>query len=465
MIERVNPIMLPNGAPLGKIKGHTRIELTTVATGEKKIIEHDNTFQNLVLSNFLRSMGQANNSPFANATWNDQKLYRNLTGGILLFANPIDDSQVREFALPGNTMTANGSFGVTNTGTPTELGSYNATESAFGFGSASFVYDWDTSHGNGTIGCVCLSSELGGFIGYGNASGNAATAKNWNLNQDSTRVLTTSNIDRDIHGNMRYQFTLDRVNKKLTVTKIKVALTNASLFSKTSDSIEIQINYTFWTGTNNDSVNCCCGLDGKFRIFPPTSSTGQEVSNGSNIVFIEYDPTNDTAVMRTVTNTTGETLRARNRTYCDGTYLYIGKAGSNGSEAKPTYAIRLSDSTTMGSLTTSAGSATDGFNTYLALGPGYVLAALSSSTARALWAWDVANDTKRITNGKNDSSSERYRTDAAIDACVSSGEVSSGHKVYKNPLYLATINNLDTAITKDSTQTMKIIYTLTEASA
>ena len=35
---------------------------------------------------------------------------------------------------------------------------------------------------------------------------------------------------------------------------------------------------------------------------------------------------------------------------------------------------------------------------------------------------------------------------------------------FKSPLYLGTINNLDNAVTKDSTQTMKVIYTLTEAS-
>ena len=35
--------------------------------------------------------------------------------------------------------------------------------------------------------------------------------------------------------------------------------------------------------------------------------------------------------------------------------------------------------------------------------------------------------------------------------------------MYKNPLILATINNLDSPVTKTAAQTMKITYTLTKA--
>ena len=36
--------------------------------------------------------------------------------------------------------------------------------------------------------------------------------------------------------------------------------------------------------------------------------------------------------------------------------------------------------------------------------------------------------------------------------------------VFKNPLILATVNNLDTPVTKTAAQTMKITYTLSKAS-
>lgn len=43
----------------------------------------------------------------------------------------------------------------------------------------------------------------------------------------------------------------------------------------------------------------------------------------------------------------------------------------------------------------------------------------------------------------------------------SMGNLSGG--IYKNPLILSTINNLDTPVTKTAAQTMKITYTLFKA--
>ena len=37
------------------------------------------------------------------------------------------------------------------------------------------------------------------------------------------------------------------------------------------------------------------------------------------------------------------------------------------------------------------------------------------------------------------------------------------YKSYYNPMFLSTINNLDSTVTKNNTQTMKVTYTLTEA--
>ena len=36
-------------------------------------------------------------------------------------------------------------------------------------------------------------------------------------------------------------------------------------------------------------------------------------------------------------------------------------------------------------------------------------------------------------------------------------------QIYSNPLYLATINNLQSAVTKSPSQTMKVTYTLSQA--
>jgi hypothetical protein len=50
-----------------------------------------------------------------------------------------------------------------------------------------------------------------------------------------------------------------------------------------------------------------------------------------------------------------------------------------------------------------------------------------------------------------------------LDCLVLHSDTSASVTFYKNPLYLATVNNLETPVVKDNTQTMKVIYTLTEA--
>ena len=48
-------------------------------------------------------------------------------------------------------------------------GGYNQTESEFSSKQKymKFVYDFTTSQANGTISCVCLTHQLGGYNGYG----------------------------------------------------------------------------------------------------------------------------------------------------------------------------------------------------------------------------------------------------------------------------------------------------------
>ena len=79
---------------------------------------------------------------------------------------------------------------------------------------------------------------------------------------------------------------------------------------------------------------------------------------------------------------------------------------------------------------------------------------------------DTVNKTVFLTNG---TAAGQYHDqyDALILQDLQEFEMTNNwnRSLHKNPLYLATINNLDNPVTKDSTQTMKVIYTLTEANA
>jgi hypothetical protein len=75
--------------------------------------------------------------------------------------------------------------------------------------------------------------------------------------------------------------------------------------------------------------------------------------------------------------------------------------------------------------------------------------------------YDRTNDTLYPTNGRNLYSG--YQTtmsyDSTLNAVVTNDNTSD--VVMTNPLYLATINNLGSPVTKSAAQTMKVTYTLT----
>ena len=434
-----------------KICGHTRIILTDVKTGKKKIVEHKNTFQSAYLTSYLRGLGLANNSPFGNSTWAGRPLWRNLCGGILLFRDAI--SAPAEYAPATNLMVGNGSFGVTNNGNPAELGSYNSIESATsGANSLTFVYDWGTSQGNGTIGCICLTSEDGGYIGYGNASGNSASLRSITNNQNTSAAGANA-----YYNGQRIRITnIDYTAKKITVAKSNDCITIASIFEGQNETT-IEVSYTgnpIGTGTTNQY--CSIVSDSEMMIFK--SSTADTIQPGSSGGLLFYNFKTDTAQVITITNTTGKTLYP----YSDGPKLPVAR-DTNGNiyitGADNILAVFDSSGTLIKVFNDIGGSfAYPGIITpeipYVARGTSYAINMIYGSDARP-------------TNGFMPYKMMHF---PGVDAICRQDDARINFSAayllpYKNPLYLATINNLDSAITKDSTQTMKIIYTLTEAGA
>lgn len=452
MRDNAKKILLRNPEFL-KVEGRTRIELTNVKTGEKQIIEHKNTFQSAVLAAQLRSLGAANNSPWTDGTFAGRPLWRNLLGGILLFRDEI--TPPANYAPATNLMIANGSFGVTNNGAPAELGSYNSIESSTsGSNSLSFVYDWGTSQGNGTISCVCLTSELGGYIGYGNASGQSATSKR-NINQDQPGNAAGAHLY--YNGKRIRVVSVDYTAKKITIAKSNDQISNASVFFGQNETQE-QVDYTgspIGSGTNNTFAQAISSTE--ILIFK--SSTADEIAAGSSAGLLIYNAQTNTASVVTINNTSGKTIvfygssilratRAENGGILlpanDGSAVLFDSAG-----------VFVRNYSGIGGNVSILGTA----------GPGLTFSAPSSSEAmHFLYGADA-----RPTNGTAPYQMEYI---AAIDAIgrhqnayLTNSDTGADKLIpFKSPLYLGTINNLDNPVTKDSTQTMKVIYTLTEAS-
>ena len=440
-----------DGAKLPIIHGHTRIELTNVKSGGKKIIEHDNTFQSNILSAALRSLGESKSNPWSNNDWAARPLWRNLCGGILLFRDAIDNSGGDvEYMPASNLMVANGSYGVSNSSTPTELGSYNSIESSTGGASSiTFVYDWDTSHSNGTIGCICLTSEQGGYIGYGNASGGNASL----MDLLTVQSAPSANSAHGYYNGKKYFCTeINYTAKTVTFKKGVDGITKETIFSG-QDWETFTVSYSgslAGSGTTNSyALQVSEEEIGLFK-----SSTADSISNGSSGGVLVYNMKTNTATVTTIQNTSGYDVYVYNR----GVGFLKDSAGNF---YFPTRSNRVAKFNSSGVFV----------QLYTNIGNGDTLLPVKFTDDILGFAYGSSNPIKLIygnnalpTNGKS-ANYDKIIYSKSIDAmcAVNAGQMAQAMlRPFHNPMYLSTINNLDTAVTKDNTQTMKVIYTLTE---
>lgn len=425
-----------------KMHGHTKIELTDIRTGEKQVIEHDNDFQSGVLSKYMASLGYFNNNPYDNDTWMGGDIWRNLVGGIYLFRDTIDNSGGEVAFMPsGNLMVANGSAGTTNSGNPAELGSFNALESSVGVDSCTLVFDWDTSHGNGTINSICLTSQTGGYIGYGNKSGQSMSSlRTFGVNQNCRYVDTNDpyrNAAKCFYNNRLHMIYKDGNDIKLVVRRLP--LTAHSIFDK-------QQTVTTISGLSESYVNFYGTSGGKYI----TLWKSDIAQSGSTFKVGLYDPSTGIITEKTFTNSTGARLNPQGQ-YIDG-YLYV----YDYDNAK-IYKFKFSTAEYVEAI-----SQGNGRHKWCEIVPGIL-----SLGSGQLWIDAEGTGTFYKTNGV-------INTDGYVEPehgmsydgffCMASSSVYYNNCIgfIKNPLYLATINNLDSPVTKDATKTMKVTYTLTE---
>lgn len=419
--------------------GHTKIVLRNVKTGLIEKVESENTFQATYIANYLRNMGFANSSPLVKDTVRANPVWQNVVGGLFLFKDQITAGA--EYMSAGNQMVGNGSYGVTNNGQPTELGSYNAIESGATNSAITQVYDFTTAQANGTINSVCLTSALGGYIGYGNKSGMAsATLKNFWSDKallNANPYDGVANAQRILVGNIGYRFSIDE--NDLKIEKWKTTVTTGSVFDGIKDEITIDIS-AYHRGYYTEISSS----GGKIYLYQRPSNN---IAPAEKFYVWEYNPADDSLTEIEMTNTSSVTVRS-----------YSFSTVSNG-------AVFINDTTNIYvfDLTTSALikiiPLTGDGNKVGDLPNGLSLIIRGSSQCDVVY--DRTNDTLYPTNGVNLLSN--YQTaffhDSTLNAISTNGQYSSN--VMTNPLYLATINNLGSPVTKSAAQTMKVTYTLT----
>jgi len=424
--------------------GKTKILLHNVHTGRDEKIEHGNVFKAANIQNYMRTLGY-----YASAFSSDVPLWQLVTGGILLFDSEIPTNS--NIIPAGHGMTANGAYNVTNNSTPTELGTWNALESSVSSdgNTITMVYDWDTSHGNGEIGSVCLTSYEAGVKGIGNARGEYVNKST------STRAATKYQTDYMCFGDMRISISPNITDNKLTITCNKV-WGETALLANTSYDVEITLANQLGRIWNSALVQTS---QYKFLVIRCIDNSSGDFPNGATIYIDEIDIRNMSATARNIVNTSGKTLGG-------GYYFNMGLLGISENEIM---VCNRSDNTGHFIVNLSNGTFTqfgEGTKAAYDYAPGDIindnLIIVSPS-----WFTDTAGarvyDRLTGTVRKQNAANPKYRFGGHYIESIGAMLTGDG-SMQNNPYYLATINNLETSVTKDVSKTMKVIYTLQKAS-
>lgn len=457
---------------MAKLHGYTRITLRNPISGNiLKDIESENTFQGSKIAMGMKNLGTTNSSILQASESRQRALWAEYVGGIFLFQNSITEGD--SYMSAGNKMIGNGSWNITNGQEPNELGSFNSVESSASASAITQVYDFSTQQANGQISCVALTSRIGGLIGYGNPSGETYTAQagtgfpQWDsfveLPKSVNPLEAQDGGHRILIGNMYYRFDYDNTTKKVTVHKYHVPLTQGSVFDWIDDdSVELDVSAMHYQNI----------FVGSFNDWRPRLSEGKiyfinqeefNIAVGGTMYYIEYNPANDTITEKTFTNSMSTALTGRYINMAHG-LLFFNKSSN--------YKVEVFNAQTSVHVSTLEFPEDSLYNNGANGGemPNGLVSLTGNTSSNGVirnvsWLYDPTNDTLYPTNASQENIGYEYTGPLQHDGIIQGLWVPTryGMSVRNNPLYLATINNLQSPVTKTAAQTMKVTYTLTEA--
>lgn len=485
------------------IKGKTVFELTDVNTGKVEKYEDCNMITN-GLQEFLDPCGSWGIYPFAKDSVRNTSVRNTLTGGILLFDGTLDEDVTNTYANASVKMVGNGALGISNAGNVLELGSYNSAESGVqADGSIKYVYDFLTSQANGTIQSVCLTSKVGGYMGYGNESQKRvydakltdtdyqnniykytnflkvgsdfyATCMMYAVyNEDAVYVVDPSSIQykdssttlSDIHWTKTGKI---RINKyRLGVSS--VGLTDYAYVNSLIGSYDVAIpqdilNYMS-AGSGSYYVNWVAPVAdaNKREIFIIFSKNTDSCANGNFFWIMKIDKDMQATAYK-ITNNTGyniyKTVMQSSYAKCndyaidnDYFWCWLRKNGSYN-----LVGIKYADSTQI--------IETDVYtNSFIALAKTYDHMLEYGEFGYNRNVFNTVRKKALAINGSLSFSNEGqfkvlFADRKGLYLCYNSDNDKVFHLV-KDPRYLATINNLSEPVVKTASKTMKITYILT----
>ncbi len=434
------------------LKGHTTIELTDVNTGKKEAYEDDNMITG-ALNEIFKDMGFDRM-----ATLKDSAPFiYTLLGGMICFDSELPETAETFFPPASANFVAGAAYDYTNTTTETGIGSYNKTESKAEDGKVTFVYDFTTSQGNGTIASVCLTHKQAAFSYYGHEGATKLYRERpfFSTGTSNGRTLVIENYhpflasyDEDVI----YYFRIENTSS-LSIVQYKGNMKTMSVFDKLStpeikdsESVDVELANTNVYSYNYDPSNGCLYI-----------CQSQTAAQNAALTVIVYDMATKNASITTVTNTADKTINGASA-YFHGGYMYTCATG----DAPYTwYRFNLTNSADVVKLdgTTEASD----YWTGMPLGDSIMLMNNVYYGSYAEYYNYIIRDTEVLPTN-----SYRYYGIYPLQGIIPISEtpltflIGYNSQVVTPYGYLATINNLSNPVVKTADKTMKITYTVTE---
>lgn len=462
------------------LKGTTRIELTDINTGKIETYENNNMVTN-ALSDIFKPLGLSKR-PYR-YFYDFVPYYEKLLGGILCFDTQIEENPDNYYPPANANLIGCASYGVQNNTKNTFRGGFNQTESEVNLKEryVKYVYDFATSQANGTIASVCLTNKNGGFTSYG--SKNVSYNNDYPLMQsicedtlqyvhpDLTGASTSSRYSGMTVGITEVIFLIDRnkdcvyylkvIDKThIHIIKRRAFLKSVSIldneYTKKPMIEEIELNELttalrigYW-GYNYDPATDCLYF---------CSNTDYRLAPNGNVLVTEIKMDTWTIKQYEVTNTTDKYLRTDS---CWQFFVTDGYLLLKGYDAPyDIYKLQLSNPANVVKFTRTNVGNIDGYPKIVINGRIYY----ENSNSQLLIANTKTNEimppeAQSLFSNRYQINVTPVRNEPLIYFADFGTWSTSGWHMMCN--YLATINNLDTPVTKTADKTMKITYILQE---
>ena len=488
------------------LHGSATIELKD-ADGSKQVIKHDNLITNAP-SDLLRS-SRGDYSMIFRHMKNADSFARTLFGGILLFGDTLNDDPA-EYYIPTSNIVGYASQDAYS-GLDLARGSNSESESGLQEdGSYKFVWDFSTAQANGTIKSLALCPNLMGQIGASAtqieselkkfrevnlqseflSSNNGYSLYPYNIegigNYDYQIVAQVGDIAYAIYRqNLYYEsdkasYHFSKNGGILRLYKFKIGAKNISLKNKLGegyylgyDEVAMPKEFTdvLHTGGYLSAVTSFDVTRNVLILFPYYKKNN--IVTNATTKILEIDIVNGYATtVSTFTNNTPYGIKTGSSNiispYKYNFFVckdYVVSCSAAGTGYK-FYVTKRSDNTIVKEVKYSDDAefleSVEYFNLFFYKGNILVFYSIRNNSSNRFYILDMETGIIRKTNAEQLMLYNYNRIPCENDySIISTGEYTRYYP-FMNPFVICTKNNLDSPVTKTSSQTMKITYILSE---